>query len=345
MGSWESGELAGLALTASELGAEVLDRLDLPADDELLELAEIGVRTLDVALAHHSPELLADYLGFSCHRIEVLTGRRVTGAEVRPLPTVLLDAHLPAGTAARVTTFVESALDLTARSTRAAPGDSRLGELARDYLDRVLAGDREAAVAVVVGAAEAGIDLADLLTEVLEAAQLEIGRLWEAGEVSVAQEHYCTAVTQLAMAELYPRLFAATHRSRRHNLVAVQAGGSLHEVGLRMVVDLLEHHGWSTTYLGAEPDPGRVIAVLLDRGADVLAISASMASQVRAAASLVRAVRGDPRTARVRILVGGRPFLVAPALVTEVGADGFARDARDAVALCAGWAEAPDVAV
>jgi methanogenic corrinoid protein MtbC1 len=347
MGSWECRELAGRALTASELGADLVDALGLPADDELLELAEIGVRTLDVALAHHSPELLADYLEFASRRIEVLTGRRVAAAQVRGLPQALLGDDLPADDVGRLEAFVAEALEgaaSRAATVRRASVRRELGEEARRYLDELLAGHREAAVAVVVDAADAGTDLALILTDVLEAAQVEIGRLWEAGEVSVAQEHFCTAVTQLAMAELYPYLFTGAAASRMHSVVAVQAPGSLHEVVLRMVVDLLENHGWTTTYLGAEPDPPRVVAALLDRGADVLAISASMATQVGAVAALVRAVRGDPRTARVRILVGGRPFQVAPALAEDVGADAVARDARDAVARCREWAEVADVA-
>jgi methanogenic corrinoid protein MtbC1 len=348
MGSWESEELSGLALAGSGLAADILDRLDLPADEELHEVAQGGVTTLDTALAHDSPELLADYLDFSSRRIGVLTGRRVSAAQVRALPRALLGDDLSADALARLEGFLERALAVVgscAGAVRSGADRPELGELARRYLDQALAGHRDAAVAVVRDAAEAGADLGALLTDVLEPAQVEIGRLWEEGRVTVAQEHYCTAVTQLAMADLYPYLFSGAPARGRHALVAVQARGSLHEVGLRMVVDLLEHRGWTTTYLGAEPDPGRIIAALLDLGADVLAISASMAGQVGAVAALVRAVRGDPRTARIGILVGGRPFAVAPGLADEVGADGTAHDARDAVAWCADWAEDADVAL
>jgi methanogenic corrinoid protein MtbC1 len=61
--------------------------------------------------------------------------------------------------------------------------------------------------------------------------------------------------------------------------------------------------------------------------------------------ALVSAVRTDPRTAAVKIVVGGRPFLVDPGLVAEVGADGSATDARQTVALCSRLVEADDVAV
>ena len=188
-----------------------------------------------------------------------------------------------------------------------------------------------------------GTDLATVLIDVLEPAQKEIGRRWQEGEISVAQEHLCTSVTQQVMSELYPYLFTGV--PRRHRLVAAQAPGSLHEVGLRMVVDLLEHEGWETTYLGEGNTPDEVVEALVTRHADVLAISASMPGQVRGVVALVTAVRSDPRTAAVKVVVGGRPFLVDPGLVAEVGADGSAADARETVELCARIVESDDVAV
>jgi methanogenic corrinoid protein MtbC1 len=88
-----------------------------------------------------------------------------------------------------------------------------------------------------------------------------------------------------------------------------------------------------------------VIEALVQDQAQVLAISASMPAHVDGVAALVRAVRADPRTATTRVVVGGRPFLVDPTLAAAVGADGVGRDARQAVALCAGLVEGNDVAV
>ena len=241
--------------------------------------------------------------------------------------------------------------DFLARSLDALrPGDLErldppvgLNDLARGYLDAVLDGRREQAVSMVLEAVRHGTDLATVLIDVLEPAQKEIGRRWQEGEISVAQEHLCTSVTQQVMSELYPYLFTGV--PRRHRLVAAQAPGSLHEVGLRMVVDLLEHEGWETTYLGEGNTPDEVVEALVTRHADVLAISASMPGQVRGVVALVTAVRSDPRTAAVKVVVGGRPFLVDPGLVAEVGADGSAADARETVELCARIVESDDVAV
>lgn len=345
LGTWESEPLGRLADGPAALSSRVLGHLGLPGRAELREVVELGISTFDAALAHDAPELVADFLGFAAHRVAVLAPAPPLPGRVRSLPRAVLAELLPAADLAAVEDLLGRALDLA----RARRTDQRpvLGDPARAFLDHALAGDREAAVAVVLDAARAGTDLAVVLTDILEAAQQELGRLWEEGTVSVAQEHYCTALTQLAMSALYPYLFdpAAHGTGPRPGLVAVQAGGSLHEVGLRMVADLLEHEGWETTYLGAEPDPDRIVAALVEQHAKVLAISASMPAHVGAVAGLVRAVRADPRTAGVRIVVGGRPFVVAPGLAAEVGADGTARDAREAVAVCTRLAEASDVPV
>lgn len=344
MGRWESVPLATLSAAPATLGAQVLDLLSLPRDDELLELAEIGVTTLDAALAHDLTELLTDYLAFAARRIEVVTSRRIPTAAVRDVPAALFADSLATADIAIVGEFLGRALDaLEPGSADRDEGATPLGNLARAYLDEVLRGHREGAVRVVLDAVRGGTDVATALIDVLEPAQKEIGRLWQIGEITVAQEHYCTAITQLVMTDLYPFLFTGADSGRR--LVAVQAPGSLHEVGLRMVADLLEHEGWDTTYLGAVSGSGEVIETLVDRRAHVLAISASMPAHVRAVAALVDAVRNDPRTAHVKVVVGGRPFLVAPGLVAEVGADGCARDARETVALCSRLMESGHVPV
>jgi methanogenic corrinoid protein MtbC1 len=63
---------------------------------------------------------------------------------------------------------------------------------------------------------------------------------------------------------------------------------------------------------------------------DVLAISTTLIPHVSQVADLVARVRSSG--APVKILVGGYPFNVSPSLWHTVGADGFARDAQQAIA-------------
>jgi methylmalonyl-CoA mutase cobalamin-binding domain/chain len=210
-----------------------------------------------------------------------------------------------------------------------APGQPH-AELARRYLDLLLFGDRQSASALILGAARDGVSVRDIYLHVFERTQHEIGRRWQMNEMTVAEEHFCTAATQLIMSQLYPHVFAAPRIGRR--LVAACVGGDLHEIGVRMVADFFEMAGWDTYYLGANTPLEGIVKVAAERRADALAISATMTYHVPAVADVVRAVR-QRGTAGPRVLVGGYPFRVDPQLWRTVGADGYAADASEAVEL------------
>ena len=208
-------------------------------------------------------------------------------------------------------------------------GGQPLEDLARGYLEALLSGDRRAATQLILDAVEEGASVADVYLHVLQPTQYEIGRRWQLNQLTVAEEHYCTAAAQLTMSMLYPRIFATNRVGRR--MVAACVGGDLHEIGARMVADFFEMAGWDTYYLGANtPLPSIVDAVAAQR-ADVLAISATMTYHVPAVAEVVRAVRDRLVEHAPLILVGGYPFLVDSGLWKRIGADGFAADAPSAV--------------
>jgi methylmalonyl-CoA mutase cobalamin-binding domain/chain len=205
----------------------------------------------------------------------------------------------------------------------------RLAPLAREYMHALLAGFRQAAGRLVFDAVEHGEPLGEIYLEVLQPALREVGRLWQIGKISVAQEHFCSAATQVIMAQLLPRSFAGERRERR--VVVACVAGDLHDVGARMVGDFFEMAGWDAWFCGANTPHDAVVQSLVERSAGVLALSATMGCHLHAVQELVERVRAEPRCARVRILVGGPPFAVDPALWRAVGADGTAGDADAAV--------------
>jgi MerR family transcriptional regulator, light-induced transcriptional regulator len=159
----------------------------------------------------------------------------------------------------------------------------------------------------------------------------------QANIVSVAQEHYCTAATQLIMSQLYPYIFRAD-RSSRGTIVATCVSGELHEIGARMLCDLLEMEGWNTIYLGANVPAAGVVGILRDNHCNILAVSASMTFHIPAVRETIKAVRAAcPET---KILFGGYAFKIAPNLWRNVGADYWTRNASEAISLIGGLADA-----
>jgi methanogenic corrinoid protein MtbC1 len=201
-------------------------------------------------------------------------------------------------------------------------------ELATNYLNTLLRGDRQAASWLILDSVSQGTGVKDIYLHVFQPCQQEIGRMWQMNQVSVAQEHFCTMATQMVMSQLYPHIFATEKNG--HHLVATSVGGELHEIGVRMVTDFLEMEGWDTYYLGANTPTESILRAIEERQADIVAISATISFHVSKVVELIAQIRSASQPS-VKIMVGGYPFNVASGLWKQVGADGYAPNAQEAV--------------
>lgn len=204
-----------------------------------------------------------------------------------------------------------------------------LGPLRERYLQAVLSGDRRAAFAVVDEALAGGAHLRQVYLELFQPTLRDVGRKWEANLITVADEHLATAITEAAMARLYERLFASADGHGRL-LLAACADVERHEVGLRMLCDVLEMDGWDTVFLGSSVPIADLVEMVRTRKPDVVALSASIAPHLSRVRAAVEALRGELGDRTPLIAVGGRAFHDDPGLAARIGADLTANDAVDA---------------
>ena len=219
-------------------------------------------------------------------------------------------------------------------STARAPARERRANPARDdaaarFLDAIVAGNRRRAFEVADTALDGGMEIRALYLDVFQPALREVGRLWQLNRITVADEHLATAITQAAMARLYERLFAAATGSGPL-MVAACAEGERHEVGLRMVCDILELEGWDTVFLGAAVPTPDLVRMICERGPQVVALSASIGPNLPRVEEAIRAIRDGCGSRQPMIVVGGRPFAADPELAPRRGADLTATDAAQA---------------
>ncbi|MBU6412138.1 MAG: cobalamin-dependent protein [Planctomycetes bacterium] len=215
--------------------------------------------------------------------------------------------------------------------------ESRHHRLAAEYLLAILQGDRVRASRVVVGAVSAGqISVPEAYTEIFVPVQRELGRMWHMGEVNVAEEHFSTATTLMVMSQILPLAQAAPSNGRV--MLAASVEENTHDLGLRMVADFFELAGWRVVYLGASVPAEDLAMGVKDFQADLVAISAALPVHLRAVEDTIAVLRAtcerSSRTGRqVKIIVGGNAFWDAPEVWRLFGADGFARNAVEAVKL------------
>ena len=92
--------------------------------------------------------------------------------------------------------------------------------------------------------------------------------------------------------------------------------------------------GWQILYLGANMPATDIVEFLGQHPADLLALSVSTCLLVRQAGELIEVVRASHLPSdTLKIIVGGSPFDLVPDLWEELGADGCAHSATEAVEL------------
>ena len=301
--------------------------------------AACHLRTLADALDASSPALFNDYIGWVKVQLEP---SGVHGDDLDHHLGCMADvvrAQMPVPVATPAAAMIEGARAALPAMQSTTPSfldpAQHLSPLADDYVRTLLGGYRQAASRLVFEAVDRGEPVRQLYLQVFQPALREVGRLWQMRKISVAQEHFCSAATQVVMSQLLPRAEVAARCER--SVVVACVTGDLHDVGARMVADFFEMAGWDVYFCGANTPHAAVVQAVLESSADVLALSATIGYHLHAVQDLIEIVRADPRCARLRIMVGGHPFNVDPALWRTLGADGCAEDAHAAVTLAGKW--------
>ena len=200
------------------------------------------------------------------------------------------------------------------------------------YLDALRRGDRRAAFRVLDEAVDGGMNLREAYIGVVQPAMREIGRLWQENQLTVGEEHLATAITEAAMSRLFERVFV-WRDVRTPRLLAACAAEERHQMGLRMLCDLLELDGWETTYLGAAVPIESLVDLVRKHDPDVVAISATIAPHIPRVRDAIAAIRAATLPRQPVIAVGGRVFLADRTLAERIGADLTANDAWEAVGI------------
>lgn len=210
----------------------------------------------------------------------------------------------------------ESSVEKEAPSEGVFPPCPR-GSLCEDLLGKLRAFDKDGAKAMVDGLLERGLPMDRIYQEVFRPVLYRVGDLWLSGTVSVSVEHYSTAMVQYLMAYIYLKRMPFAVRPRARVLVLC-AQGEEHELGSRMVADLLEQRGFRSDYLGSSVPIRDVADFLSANDYFAVLISASMVRNVLSALELASLARR--RRPRSLVVLGGLAFAYG-SLASKVEAD------------------------
>jgi MerR family transcriptional regulator, light-induced transcriptional regulator len=287
------------------------------------------------AIEAGAPEAFADYSRWTARML----GARGIGAHTLDENFAQLERQLAmellAEELASVLRFLKRGREAAVKETEPAP-DERPSEdglrlTGQVFLSAILGGQRQAALNIVDEALRAGHSHVDIYVNVFTEALHRVGELWELNKISVAQEHIATAITQYAIAAIYPRLVPAA--VPRGSMVVTGVAGELHQIGANLVADAMEANGWTVRFLGTNLPHSSVLATIEEISADMLCISTTIIANLPSVVDLLQTVRGKLNQKVPKIVLGGAAYRSATQFVRDIGPAEAVADLRQALAM------------
>ena len=185
-----------------------------------------------------------------------------------------------------------------------------LRKMREDWLQACLAYDEQQA-ALILNQAFALYPPEAVAVEVLQRAAAQVGEGWYEGDVTVQQEHFCSA---LIVRRLEALVMAAPPPTRPGSILVACPQGEYHIIGPLLLTFLLRRLGWRVLYLGANVPTERLETTVAAAKPNLVIMAAQ---RLHTAAKLVEAaelLRGE----KVPLAYGGLIFNLLPTLRRRV---------------------------
>lgn len=204
------------------------------------------------------------------------------------------------------------------------------------FLSFLLKADYKSCIKMAEEIAKTKNAIKDFYLHIVQPAIYEIGELWEKGKISVAEEHLATSIVSRIMANMYKKIII--EKKNKSKAIITSAPNEFHEVGSRIVADLLELYGWDIIYLGANTPDIELFKMIKKVKPKFIGISVTMPFNLDRVLNIVNSLKKNANINKTKILVGGIVFNTFPELCRIIGADGYAKDAETAVSIVKQWA-------
>lgn len=116
-------------------------------------------------------------------------------------------------------------------------------------------------------------------------------------------------------------------------VVIATVQGDIHDIGKNIVATILSNYGYTMIDLGKDVAPERILDAVLQEDAGYVGLSALMTTTVPSMQATIQLLRKF--APKVKIIVGGA--VLTEDYAQKIGADGYAKDAMEAVHLLDRW--------
>ena len=183
--------------------------------------------------------------------------------------------------------------------------------------------DKEQAEQIVSDAVSQGSPL-EIASELVLQTLQRIGDAWENGKVALSQIYMSGIICE----EIIDKILPASDPLRKDQpKMAIAVFEDYHLLGKRIIYSTLRASGYELIDLGGGLTADSLVDIIREQKIKVLLLSVLMLPS----ALRIKELREKLKDSDVKIIVGGAPFRFDPLLWKEVGADGYGKDALEAI--------------
>ncbi|MDY7078370.1 MAG: corrinoid protein [Chloroflexota bacterium] len=192
--------------------------------------------------------------------------------------------------------------------------------------------DRNAAAAAAEEAIAAGLNPLIAVEEGFAEPIRKLGEAFDRMEIFLPQLVMAADAMKAGMEVLEAAMAASGGTLEKRGIVVLgTVEGDIHDIGKTVVGAMLQANGYEVHDLGVEVPASRFIEAAESARADVIAMSALLSTTMLFQRDVIELLRNKGLDERYFTIVGGAP--VSQAWADEIGANGYARDAVEAVKL------------
>lgn len=178
-----------------------------------------------------------------------------------------------------------------------------------------------------------GIDAYETIDSGLAKGMERAGQLFDEEEYFVPELLMCSDAMNAGIDVLKPHL-KSENVSKKGRIVIGVVEGDTHDIGKNLVRLMLETGGFEVLDLGRDIPPAEFVSKAEEYGADIIGIATLMTTTMPGMKEVVDILSSKGIRDKFKVIIGGGP--ISPAFAKKIGADGYARNAADAVKVAEG---------
>ncbi|MCI5597504.1 MAG: homocysteine S-methyltransferase family protein [Lachnospiraceae bacterium] len=194
--------------------------------------------------------------------------------------------------------------------------------------EAVVNGDRDGILQEVKKELDLGTKPADIIDSKLIPAINKVGDLFDKQIYFLPQLISSAEAMKKAVEYLEPML-SVDSRQELATIVIATVEGDIHDIGKNLVALMLKNYGYRVIDLGKNVPKEEIIETAMEENAKIIALSALMTTTMMEMKEVI--FYKEEMGCEAKVIIGGA--VITESFAEEIGADGYSKDAADAVKL------------